>query len=59
MISWAKVMPEPEKRKPGRPCEGKQKKSVSFDPDVWLLVKDMGWRERSKFINETIREKLG
>lgn len=42
----------------GRPSEGKQKKSVSFDPDVWEIVKDMEWRSRSKFINGAIREKL-
>lgn len=47
-----------QKRSPGRPSENKQKKSVSFDPDVWEKVKDMRWKERSKFINQAIREKL-
>jgi uncharacterized protein (DUF4415 family) len=48
----------PVQRKPGRPSEGKQKKSVSFDPDVWEQIKDLGWGERSKLMNQAIREKL-
>lgn len=43
---------------PGRPSEGKQKKTVSFDPDVWEKVKDLGWGERSKLLNQAIREYL-
>lgn len=47
-----------EKRSPGRPSEGKVKTTVSFDPDVWEKVKDFGWGERSKLINQAIREHL-
>ncbi len=43
---------------PGRPSEGKRKTSVSFDPDVWDAIKSLGWRERSKFINQSIRDNL-
>jgi uncharacterized protein (DUF4415 family) len=47
-----------QKRKPGRPSEGKQKRNVSFDPDVWEKVKDLGWGERSKIVNQALRRYL-
>lgn len=44
--------------RPGRPSAGKVKSSISFDPDIWEYVKDLGWGERSSFINQLIRERL-
>ena len=51
---------EPEDNlQPGRPSEGKRKTTVSFDPDVWEKVKDLGWGDRSKVLNQALREYLG
>jgi uncharacterized protein (DUF4415 family) len=47
-----------EKRPPGRPSEGKQKTSVSFDPDIWELIKDLGWRQRSPLVNQILRDNI-
>ncbi len=43
---------------PGRPSEGKQKTSVSFDPDIWELIKDLGWKQRSPLVNQVLRENI-
>ena len=55
LIDW---LNPPLNELPGRPSEGKQKKSVSFDPDVWQLVKDLGWQQRSKILNQVLRENI-
>lgn len=41
---------------PGRPQEGKFRTTISFDPDVWELIKDI--EERSRFVNQQLRIQL-
>ncbi|MCD8487859.1 MAG: hypothetical protein LRZ84_14275 [Desertifilum sp.] len=49
-------MSEPRKR--GRPNQGKQRKAVWFDPDVWELIKDIPRIERGRVLNQIIRENV-
>lgn len=46
------------KRQPGRPSEGKQRKNIWYDADVWVLIKDLPQGERGKIVNQAIRQHL-
>lgn len=43
---------------PGRPSEGKQRKNIWYDADVWELIKDLPQVKRGKVLNQVIRDNI-